>query len=477
MKEKSNFKIINRKIVFKLTLLLLAFLPINLFSQQSYDITFKIRDIYDNKIVIKSYYGKDIVIIDTVKQAEDGSFRLLKDNINSGIGIVSVGRYDIFTFLFDKANKFDIEMDGDWNYVVNGCMDNDLYFEFQKANTSIRKLEGSIRKEIKENKNANKDSLESIFLKESKSFVSFQNQFYENYPNHLMSKLVNVFEDIKVPAEYLIDKKLDTTKLKEFAYYYRTHYWDKFDFSDQRFIGTPYFFKKLKTYISEITLQTGDSIGESLKDFVVLARKKDGDIYARYAVDYYIKSYRNVPFSYSEDRFVAITDRVINSETTPYLSISEIQTLRMEADKLRPLLPNQKFKNITEKDFEGKTHSLYDLKNKYTIVYFFSAECESCKINLEVLEKFYNDFKNVYDVEVFSIDLDHNIEASLKFKKEHPFKWIVLKTTSEELESKYNLNIEMTPDIYILDKDKKIINHTPSYNQIEETIKRMEEKQ
>ena len=33
---------------------------------------------------------------------------------------------------FDKANKFDIEMDGDWNYVVNGCMDNDLYFEFQK---------------------------------------------------------------------------------------------------------------------------------------------------------------------------------------------------------------------------------------------------------------------------------------------------------------------------------------------------------
>ncbi len=149
----------------------------------------------------------------------------------------------------------------------------------------------------------------------------------------------------------------------------------------------------------------------------------------------------------------------------------------MEADKLRPLLPNQKFKNITEKDFEGKTHSLYDLKNKYTIVYFFSAECESCKINLEVLEKFYNDFKNVYDVEVFSIDLDHNMEASLKFKKEHPFKWIVLKTTSEELESKYNLNIEMTPDIYILDKDKKIINHTPSYNQIEETIKRIEEKQ
>ena len=67
-------------------------------------------------------------------------------------------------------------------------------------------------------------------------------------------------------------------------------------FSDQRFIGTPYFFKKLKTYISEITLQTGDSIGESLKDFVVLARKKDGDIYARYAVGLLYKILSQCPF-------------------------------------------------------------------------------------------------------------------------------------------------------------------------------------
>lgn len=477
MKEKSNFNIINRKIVFKLILLLLAFIPNALFSQQSYDIKFKIRDIYADEIVIKSYFGKDIIIIDTLKIKEDSSFYLKKDNINQGIGIITVGRFDIFTFLFDKSNKFAIEMDSDWNYVVNGCMDNDLYFEFQKANTKMRRLDKSIRKEMQENKQANRDSLESLFIKESKIFIEFQNSFYENYPNHIMSKLQTSFEDIKVPEEYKNGNAIDTTKIKEFIYYYKTHYWDNFDFSDQRLLGTPNFFKKLKTYMSEITFQKGDSIGESIKDLIVLANKNNGYIYSKYIVDYYLKSYRNVPFSYSEEKFVGIVDKVIDYQITPWLPISGIDILKMEADKLRPLLPNQKFKNITEKDFEGKTHSLYDLKNKYTIVYFFSAECESCKINLEVLEKFYNDFKNVYDVEVFSIDLDHNMEASLKFRKAHPFNWIVLKTTSEELESKYNLNIEMTPDIYILDKDKKIINHTPSYNQIEETIKRIEEKQ
>ena len=477
MKEKSNFNINNRKTIFKLTLLLLAISPFSLFSQQSYDIKFKIRDIYADEIVIKSYFGKDIIIIDTLKKNEDSSFHLQKDNINKGIGIVTVGRFDIFTFLFDKSNKFDIEMDGDWNYIVNGCMDNDLYFEFQKANTNMRRLDKNIRKELQENKLANRDSLENVYKKESKLFIEFQNSFFENYPNHIMSKLQTSFEDIKVPNEYKNGNAIDTTKLKEFVYYYKKHYWDNFDFSDQRLLGTPNFFKKLKTYMSEITFQKGDSVGESIKDFIILANKNNGDIYSKYIVDYYLKSYRNVPFSYSEEKFVGIVDKVIDYQITPWLPISEIDKLKLEAEMLKPLLPNQKFKNIREKDFEGKTHSLYNLKNKYTILYFWSAGCESCKINLDILEKFYNEYKEIYDFEIFSIDLDHNMEASLKFRKEHPFKWIVLKTTSEELESKYNLNIEMTPDIYILDKDKKIINHTPSYNQIEETIRLVEERE
>lgn len=477
MKVKSSSKKIKIKTIIQIFILLFILSPIGLLAQQSYDIKFKIRDIYDSTIIIKSYYGKENIIIDTLHQKKDGSFHLIKDGVHKGIGIVAVGKYEIFTFLFDKSNKFEIEMDGDWNYVVNGCMDNDLYFEFQKANTKLRILEKNIKKELKNNKNINKDSLEAIYSKEKKSFLAFQEEFYKNYPNHLMTKIVKVFEDPKIPNYFLIDNKIDTSKSKDFINYFRTHYWEKFDFSDERLIGTPYFFKKLNTYINEITIQRGDSVGEALKDFVLLAIEKKGEEYAKYSIEYYLKIYRNVPFAYNEERFVSIVDKLVNSETTPWLTISEIEKLRMEAEKLRPLLPNQKFNNIVEKDFEGKFYSLYDLKNKYTIVYFWSAGCESCKKNLEVLEKFYKDFKNVYDFEIFSIDLDNNIGESLNFRKKHPFDWIVLKTNSEELKAKYNLDIEMTPDLYLLDKDKKIINHTPLYNQIEETIKRIEEKE
>lgn len=477
MKEKSNSKTpkMAKSIKLIISLFSLIIIPLISFSQQDYDIKLKIHDIEDSTILIKSFYGKEQVILDTLHLQKDGTFHFKKDNVHKGIAIVSINNYDIFTFLFDKSKKFEIEMDGDWNYVVKGCQDNDLYFEFQKANSFLRKHENDIKKELKQNKEANKDSLMVVYSKERESFLKFQNEFYKTYPNHIMSTIVRVIEDPKIPKEFYKGKEIDTAKASEFIYYFRKHYWDNFDFSDNRIIGTPYFFTKLKTYINEITVQNGDSIGVSLKDFVDLARKNKGDEYAQYAIKYYINTNRKLPFAYNEERFVSIVDKVVSPEITTWLTPSEIEQLRMEADKLRPLLPNQPFINISEKDLDGKTYNLYDVKKKYTIVYFWSSSCESCKKNLEVLENFYKEYKNVYDLEIFSLDLDNNMEHSIEFRKKHPFDWIVLKSNSTILKEKYNLDIELTPDLYILDKDKKIINHTPLYSQIKDTIKNLEE--
>lgn len=470
MKAKLNFKIF-------LPLIFFAALPIFLFSQQSYDITFKIGGIYVDTVVIKSYYGNKTIVIDSLKREKDGSFHLKKDNIHRGIGIFSVGKIDIFTFVFDKVDKFEINLDDNWNYLVKGCQENDLYFEFQQANSNIRYLENKTKKEIKDNLNINKDSLNNIYTTEVNKFMSFQKEFYKNYPNHIMTKMVKALEDPQIPKEYLNGKQIDSTKKLEFIYYFRTHYWDNFDFSDNRLIATPYFFSKQKTYMNELTMQSADSIAVAIKDFIEKANQNNGLEYSKYILDYYIQMNIKLPFAYNEERFVEIVDRVVSGERTPWISPSEIETLKTEADKLRPLLPEKLFVNLSEKTLSGKTYNLHDVKTKYTVVYFWSAGCESCKINLDQLENFYKKFKNVYDFEIFSIDLDNNMEESIAFQQKHPFDWIVLKSNSTLIKEKYNLDIEMTPDLYLLDKDKKIINHTPLYNQIEETIRSIEEKE
>ena len=129
----------------------------------------------------------------------------------------------------------------------------------------------------------------------------------------------------------------------------------------------------------------------------------------------------------------------LHSETiSDLLSVQELFWVKetigaAEADKIRPLLPEKQFINISEKTLNDKTYNLYDIKTKYTVVYFWSAGCESCKINLDQLETFYKKYKRVYDVEIFSIDLDNNMEESIAFQQKHPFDWIVLKSNSTQL--------------------------------------------
>ncbi len=480
MKVKLNsnsFHKMNKRLNIILLLILFLF-PSFIFAQNKYNITFKIHGIEDSVVYIKTIYGNNQFIIDTLKKEKDGTFVLKKDNIHQGMGFVANKDYEMFAFLFDKSPTFSVEIDLLWNYQIKGCKDNDLYFEFQRANTLFRNNEKDVKNYIKRNrdKNINLDSIEIAYNKERRGFIQFQEEFYKNYPSHLMTKMVKALEGPKIPQHFFKGREIDTSKTAEFVYFFRTNYWNNFDFADNRLIATPYFFSKLKTYINELTVQQGDSIGQSLKEFVDLALKYNGKEYAQYAVNYFLTINRKSPFAYNEERFVGIVDRVVSSETTPWISPSEIEKLQIEANEIRPLLPGKQFVNLSEKDLLGNTYNLYDVKKKYTIVYFWSAGCKSCKENLEAFEKFYSEYKDKYDFEVYSIDLDYNLEESLAFSKNHPFKWIVLKSDPDIIKQKYNLDIDMTPDLYLLDSEKRIINHAPVYSQMEQTIKSIEKK-
>lgn len=467
MKESLNSKFI----IVSLALLLFSFLS---YSQNDYNIKFKIHDIEDSVVYVKTVYGKETIILDTLELNKDGFFYFNKKGLHQGLAVVCLKHQDLFTFLLDKNKNFEIEISASGENTVKGCDQNDLYLEYQKENSSFRLFENQIKQELKANKQANRDSLIAIYNTQRNRFAVFQQNFYSTYPNHMMSIIVKALEDPKMPAEFYKGKDFDTTKTAEFAYYFRKHYWENFRFDDNRILATPYFFTKLKKYIDEITIQDPDSMIGSLKDFIVLANSKSGLEYSKYAMDYYLKVYGKMPFSTHEKCFVNIVDNIISEQNTPWLLPSEIQELRVKADKIRTILPGNQIKNITEKTLDQKSLYLYNIKNKYTILYFWSAGCESCKKELELLEKFYNEYKLIYDVEIFSVDLDLNIKESINFAKTRPFNWIVTKTTAEDIMEKYGLDVALTPDLYVLDSNKKILHHAAQYQSVINFIKRNE---
>ena len=258
--------------------------------------------------------------------------------------------------------------------------------------------------------------------------------------------------------EFLLETNMGYVVIKgkelEYAYDIRKRYWENFNFQDQRLLSTPYFYKKFKTYIDKITMQDSDSVYQAMEDFVNIANQKGGSLYSQYILDLYLKKLPLMPFSFNENLYVQIVEKLINKGKTPWLSLSEIETHNINIDAIKPFLPGNKFPNI---------NSLYDIESKYTIIHFHSSTCESCKKNIEDLISFYEKDSKKYNAKIISINVGETT-------KEPMYPWTNWEIDPQILKQKYGIDIIRTPEIYILDSEKKILNKTVIYSHIKKAI-------
>lgn len=436
-------------------------------AQNNYEVNFFIHENQDSMIYIEGYSGEKTIIMDSVlRDKKDEGFHWKAKDYPMGMYMVRDSLQGMFSFVLEKSNNFTIEVYPSGEYFVKGSPENDAYFLYQKENKKYQLAMYYYKLDVQKEP-SKKDSLYNELQKKMDTFNVFQKQFFVLYPNNLITSVSQSMVQ-KTPSNFIENNKVKKGMEMEYAIYYRKHYWDTFHFNDSRILYSPYFMKKFRTYISEITMQNPDTINEAIDEFIDAAKRGGGQMYADYIVAYYLDHSPKLPFSFNEITYVHIVDKYVNNKST-YLLPTEIQYHKNNVNKLRPFLPGNIMPNIVTRDFNGQEHSLYKVKNKYTVLYFFSSTCESCKKNLDVLEDFYKNKSKDMDVEVFCIDLEED-EAVCKARQEaHPFPWIVTHSTPKALEQ-YGFNLDHTPEIYILDATKRIINKTAIYAHVEETI-------
>jgi thiol-disulfide isomerase/thioredoxin len=161
-----------------------------------------------------------------------------------------------------------------------------------------------------------------------------------------------------------------------------------------------------------------------------------------------------MPFSFNEGLYVQIVEKLINKGKTPWLSLSEIETHNINIEAIKPFLPGKKFPNI---------NSLYDIEAKYTIIHFHSSTCESCKKNIEDLIGFYEKDSKKYNAKIISINVGEKT-------KEAMYPWTNWEIDPQILKQKHDIDIIRTPEIYILDNEKKVLNKTVIYSHIKKAI-------
>lgn len=418
-----------------------------------YKVKFWIHQFEDSTIYVSSSYGdKEEFLLDSLKITDEGSF-ILEGDFKSGIAFVSSSNQKLFSFLLDKTPVFTIDMYPYGFYEVKGCEENQKYLEYQKQNKEHKLFVAQCELEMRKNPQL-KDSLNQLIKENKIKFSQFQKDFFNNNPQNLMSSLYRSMQNPKPNPLFFNNGKIRKEKSLEYAYDIRSRYWDNFEFADQRLLSTPYFYKKFQTYIDKITMQTSDSVFKAIDDFINIANTKGGEVYSEFIIKLYLEKLPLMPFSFNENLYVQIVEKLINQGKTPYLSPSEIDIHNENIETIKPFLPGNKFPNINNLD---------NIEAKYTIVLFHSSTCESCKKNFNDLMYFYNNYANKYNTKIVSIEVGENPDAS-------SLPWTNWHINPQILKQKHGIDIIRTPEIYILDKDKKILNKTVIYSHIKQAI-------
>ena len=467
------------------------------------ELKFKVHNLKDTTLHLVKYMGSKLYFADTA-QMKNGVVIFDGKKHDPGVMALLMPGQKYFEFIF---NNEDIHIESKSpDYVgsvrVKKSKENTLFYDYM----SFMQEQQKSAKALADQRNESTDEVEKERLSAEikaigENVKQYQKDLAEKHSDLLVGKIIKMSSDIIIPESPKDEqgREIDSS----FNYhYFRDHYFDHIDFSDDRLVRTPVFQKKLEYFYSpQMLLQHPDTLIKYLT--VVLDQIPTGSLMYRFVVT-------NVTSSMEKSKIMGL-DKTFNYLVDRYFCALDKEGTRkgfwMDEEKLDELCKNTKTRlrlvqgeippNVILTDTTNRNwRDFYSLDSDYIILYFWDPGCGHCKKETPKLEKLYREKLKERNVEIFAVGkaTGDDFEAWKKFirdkglsfinvgltkeiynqAKNDPRSLIPSKTTLESLNYQETYDIFATPRVWILDKNKRIIAKQLSVAQIEDYLDRLQ---
>lgn len=449
-----------RRIVY----LILMLFPISLAGQQStgYRIDVSIKGLADSAIYLAYHFGDKQYIKDTVKLDKSGKGVFAgKEPLPQGIYMVVLPQKQYFEILISDDQIFSAECSYS-NYSgtlkFTGSLENASFVDYQRKWVAMQQGASALSKRLQNNKN-NKDSLNILMplqrAEEEKMKAYLKSVAAENRDN-LLGVLVKSLIPIDIP-EFSIPSYVsnqDSMKWLMNYLYNKDHFFDNIDLKDERLLRTPILYARLSAFFGGVVIQSPDSIN---KEIDRLIKKVEGNYKIFQFVSVFLfNHFRESEIMGHDAVMVKLADDIYLSGKADWVTKEFKDDLKKQIDRIRPNLLGLQAHNLIMDSYKGIPVSLDDVEKDYTILYFWEPNCGHCQEATPKLKAWYDKPKN-YTVEVFAVCTTAEKEKWSKYIEDNKLTWINGWDPQRASRFDYYYNVQATPLVYILDKNKKII--------------------
>lgn len=432
-------------------------------------IQLQIKGLSNEYVKLLAFLGEQQYIADSAFVDANGKAVFNKDTAyHEGMYFILFPDFHYTQMLLDKQQQFSLSFDREnpvKSMLVTNSLENELLYKNLKFEAEIAPKFDSFQRIL--NLYA-KGSMEYINTeKERDKLVAVRKAhikwYADNYPNAFFTRFKLLGQNAEIRYPKLPDGTVDEMLQ---SYYFINDYWNGYDFSDVRMLYTPVYYNKLKKYIDMLP-QAADSLIK-YADVVIDLSKANQDMF-KFTVNWIALQYKQPKVMGQDAFYVHLIEKYWTYDQAFWAKDYEVDRLRQQARLIKPSLIGNIGQDVTGTDENGKLISIYDIKTPFTVVYLFSYDCENCKKESPKLVKFYNEWKNK-GVDIFSICIDGEADKWKEYllKNGMSFHNIFDPKNSTGFGSKYH--VEHTPQIYVLNKNHKIIGSNILSEQIPKII-------
>ncbi len=466
-------------------LLLLALLGVSAtaFSKQGYRIKVNLKNTQDTMIYLVHYFAEPLPKIyksDSARVNKKGEALLeSKDSVLGGIYmILPSDRASYFEFLL--LNGADMTITADmknlpYSVAIKGSDENTRFYEYVHFLKNFGAKQEAYKQELAKAKTT-KDSnaIRERAGETSKELTAYRRNFVTRYPNTLLANIFNAMELPEVPTEkqYLFNGTLDSN----YGYnFYKNHYWDKFNFRDDRLIHTPIFESRLDEYFNKVCFPYEDSIIKEADLFLARIPKKT-ELF-KYALFWITNNAQTSKIMGMDRVFVHMVMNYHMKGDAFWLDNDQLTKYYEEALRKSPNLVGQLAPDLLLKDSSDKPVRLYDIKSKYTLLVFWEPTCGHCMSEVPKIDSAYQAELKAMGVKILGIKTDDPPETWKSAVRKYNLKdWINVYDPDNSSNFRGKYDVRSTPVLYLLDENKIIIGKRLDHSNIATVINITERK-
>lgn len=495
--KRSTKAIKLRTYIFKMKQLLSFFILLFTFhstlqaqDETGYNIQIKIDGYEQDEMYLGYFYADKQYLKDTTQRSDDGWFRFQgEEAFDGGVYLIVMPPDNKFfqLILDDNEQHFKVETalpDMAANLKLTDAPDNQRLYDYLAFLSEKRPASEALAKELQ---TVQDDAEATKIIKEkmqklNDEVTAYQKKVIAEYPKSMTAAIVRANMPLEEP-EY----EGETEEDKQMARWRWNveHYFDNLNLGDSRLMRSPFLFNKVNDYTDKMVVQHPDTVAKAVDRVLNLMQPSEETF--KYYLIHFLNKYAASNIVGMDAVYVHIVENYYEKGLAPWTEEEQLAKIVDNAKKLKPVLIGETAPDIEMEKRDGTKFNLYSVESPFTVLLVWDPECGHCKKSMPALKDFYAEYKDK-GVEVFAVcnkswERDDAGNVSLKevekcwdyIDDNDIGTWINVVDPFHRSRYKSKYYIQSTPQIFVLDKDKKIISKRIDATQLSDVMDRFME--